>query len=448
MKGNRRHLIKEVVDENAFIKLKQLQEDVLGYTRKNFMQYGDTYSNSLLNQHLIITKDPEWLRHIFQTNHKNYRKGRANAQLDYILGKGLLTSEGEFWRRQRKLIQPAFYKKRLESISKVMAKTIEGYIYQWRNLKGTAILIDQQFLDLTSDIVITSLLGESIKNKLPEFPELIEEMQAYIIKLVRIPFFIHYSKISGKHKKFLKIRQKFDDVVFDIIEERMQSSESHDDLLSMLIDARYEGTETGMSKEQIRDEFITIFIAGHETTSFALSWAFYLLGNAPNVVDRLKKESHAYFKNIKDGKHNWMSLKYHLAVIKESMRIFPPAYFVSREAIEDDEIQPQKIVRKDDVILMSIIEMHRDPKVWPNAHLFDPERFMKEKISEQERHCYFPFGGGPRMCIGNNFALMEAVLVLAYFFNEFDFELVKNHIVAPEPLITLRPKNGVKVVIK
>jgi len=275
----------------------------------------------------------------------------------------------------------------------------------------------------------------------------ITEMQEYIIKRIRSPLSIPLSYFNGKRVKFNKLVKKFDEWTYQIIDEARKKQHSSNNLLSMLMEAKDEETGETMSDKQLRDELLTIYVAGHETSTYALSWTLYLLAKHPEVYAKAKAE----VNNIDDisniGFKAVYGLPYLNQVLNESMRIFPPAYIFGRRVAADIEIDSTQLLADDNVIV-NVYALHRDPNIWKNPNEFDPERFTKEAVKKRDKYAFIPFGGGPRMCIGNNFAIMEIIMLLAKLLYHFDLELMNEKSIQPEPLITLRPNVPILMKLK
>ncbi|MEL6719563.1 MAG: cytochrome P450, partial [Bacteroidota bacterium] len=389
------------------------------------------------------------IKHVLQANAKNYRKSRAYTQLKLALGNGLVTSEGHFWRRQRKMAQPAFYKTRLEELFVEMSKVTDKYIADLKKQveQKQVIEIDKEMMQVTADIVLRTLFSSDNPNETDATYKMMAEMQEYVIHRVHKPFLIPLQYINGNHQKFVKYRSSFNDRIFQLINERRQMQDRPNDLLSMLLDARDAETGEGMTDEQLRDEAITIFSAGHETSANALAWTLHLLAQHPEFVEKLRAEE----AHVLDGKtptfDDLRQLQYHQQVIEEGMRLYPPAHALGREAIEEDEIDGVKIP-KNGVVFISIFALHRSPKYWKDPLQFNPDRFSPEEKKKRPKLTYLPFGAGARMCIGNHFAMMEMQLLLARLIRHFDFETASDEPIDFIPLITLKPKNAIQLICK
>jgi cytochrome P450 len=425
----------------------ELSRDILGFLEFNFKRHGDTFLFKMpMNKSVLSTRNAEVFKHILQTHHKNYRKDYGNNMLKLALGNGLLTNEGESWFRQRRLAQPAFYKKRLEGFFDTMVSFTQQHIDGWKKGQVTVVMIDQEMMQLTSKIVIETLLGSDISGKLSQFQNYIYLLQGHLVKLIRQPFYQFSSKLTGEEKQFNDTIRDFDAILYEVIKNRKNQAPKND-LLSMLMDARDEDTGEGMSDKQLRDELLTIYVAGHETSGYTLAWAMYNLCKHPEVYKTAKAEVQMVMADGILDMDNFKKLGYLKNVIDETLRLYPTAYLLSRESKHEDKIGDM-FVPADVITLLSVYYLHRNPKYWKQADEFIPERFEGNNNVLFSHDAYYPFGAGPRMCIGFYFATMEITIVLAHLLYHFDFELVKDHPIAFEPLVTLKPKYGIKLNIK
>jgi cytochrome P450 len=302
-------------------------------------------------------------------------------------------------------------------------------------------------LTIVSHTLLSTDVSDDADNVGAALTRLMAETNRRLLSLIPLPWNSIPSPRAIRYKKDMKT---LNDVVFRIIEERRQLSPDarakHGDLLTMLMEAQDEDTGEKMSDQQLRDEVMTIFLAGHETTANALAWTWYLLSKHPEIARKLRAEAVEVLGGRVPTFADVPRLKYTLMVLEESMRLFPPAWIIAREAAADDTIDGFKIPAKAIVVLVPYVT-HRDPKLWENPEGFDPERFSPERAASRAKYTYFPFGGGPRQCIGSNFALMEAQLILAMIAQRFRLDLVPGPVVEPEPLITLRPKGGIMMTL-
>jgi cytochrome P450 len=422
-----------------------LSKDILKFLGKEYENQGDSFIFNLPGRRIFTTRSAEVAQHILQKNNKNYRKDYGANKLKMALGNGLLTNEGESWFKQRRLAQPAFYKKRLESFFDTMQQFTLSHIEPWKNKSTQTIYIDAEMMQLTSKIVVETLLGSDITKNLTGIQSYIYDIQSYLVKIIRNPVYEWYSAYNGDKKQFENIIQKFDTILYDVIQKK-KKSDSNNDLLSMLIEARDVDTGEAMSDVQLRDELLTIYVAGHETSGYAIAWSIYNICKHPESYQKVKDELKLVMPDGVLTMENFGQLKYLRAVIDESLRLYPTAYIVGRESKEKDEIDGLEIP-KDIMTLISVYHLHRNPKYWKQPNNFVPERFLDKAHPLANSDAYFPFGAGPRMCIGFYFALMEITVVLANLFYHFDLKLVENQTIEFEPLVTLKPKNGIQVEI-
>lgn len=406
--------------------------------------YGESFYLRIPLRTVICTTDPDVIKHVLQTNQKNYRKSFAYKQLRLALGMGLVTSEGDFWRKQRRMIQPTFYKTQLEDLFKGMFEETENYVADLEAKRGGEIDISEEMMLLTSNVVLRTLFSSRNDLDPKEVYRQMTGAQEYMVHRINHPFSIPFNYINGRHRQFLKDKNAFNSKIYELIDSRKVEDNPPNDLLTMLISAKDAETGEGMSHEQLRDEAVTIFAAGHETSANALAWTFYLLSQHPDVVKKMRKELEKVLGGRTPKFEDLRGLQYTKQVIEEGMRLYPPAHAVGREAIEDDVINGEK-VKKDTIVLVSIFALHRSAKYYENPEDFDPERFRPEVVKARPKNAYLPFGAGPRMCIGNHFAMMEMQLILASIIQKFDFDLVPNQNVEMSALITLKPKKNIRL---
>jgi len=438
-----------VSDHWLFKCLKSLPGDPLGFVIRKTEEHGNFFIADVLLFKAYVTCSPAVLQHILQTNHRNYIRDRAFKELGLALGNGLLVNDGESWKKQRKLAQPAFYKKRLEGMVNIMVDEGVKFCDSLEPFKGKDKPIDllTRMMEITSTIALKTLLGGDLQHEHERVEQNITFAQHHIITRIRKPGYKLLSHLNGKHKEFNRRIHEFDEMVYDVINQRRANGDPQSaDLLSMLMAARDEDGNP-MSDKQLRDEVITIFVAGHETSANALSWAFYLLGKHPEIYKKLKEEINQVLGDRLPTLDDLRSLRYTRMVIEEAMRLYPPAYLLSRECAEGDTIEGYTIP-KGATMILSIYALHKHPDYWENPEEFNPERFAPERSKERPKWHYLPFGAGPRMCIGNHFAMMEIQILVALLVGRFDFVLDQNHPVVPDPLVTLRPKDGVMVWVK
>ncbi len=399
----------------------------------------------------IITKDPDFIKHILQKGARNYQKSILQTEhLATFIGKGLLTSNGEYWLKQRRLIQPGFHKKALDSFVEIMQVEVGRYVERLKKrvLSGEhEIIMLKEMSYLTLRIVSKALFSVGIDDdQIAQFGSKVDHLQEAIIQKVRQPFLAWWRKISGTDRKNSIIAQELYDLVTGIIQDRKSSKEQHGDILDMLLAARYEDNGEGMTDQQLLDECLVLFAAGYETTANALTWTFYLLDqhrdHQHKVLDEINKES----IDPNDRLQTLMQYDYIRQVVSESMRLYPPVWMIDRIALEPDHFDGVNITT-DEIVNAYVYGVHHDPKHWDNPYTFQPNRFAREKLKSIKAYTYFPFGGGPRLCIGQQFAMMELQLIVSRLLKDFSFTLNEDLPIQVVPSITLRAKSGIKMKV-
>lgn len=409
---------------------------------ENYDTMGPIYWVKSPIRKIAVLNDPECVRHILQENNRNYVKSFGYDPLKLLLGNGLLTSEGDFWRKQRRLAQPGFHKEKLAAIVDTMITCTGQLLTRWEKLEGVEMNISSEMNHVALDIVSKSLFISNVEDEIDKISTWVTVAIEQGAERIRNPFKIPTWIPTPNNLKQNKAVSVLNEVINGIIEKRRNEGKQYDDLLSMLMDARDEDTGEGMSNAQLRDEVMTIFIAGHETTANALTWAFYVLAQHPEIEQKLKAEIDEVLQGRPVSFENLRSLTYTRQVIDETLRLYPPAWIIGRKNIEDDEIGGYFIPAGTNCLVPTLC-IHRSPKYWKDPLKFDPDRFSTERVKEQKKFTYFPFGGGPRLCIGNNFALMEMQVVMASIMQRYTFELKDTTPIELDPLITLRPKQNV-----
>jgi cytochrome P450 len=428
--------------------LPDLARDPIATLMDAWQTYGDVARFRLVRRYeAFLLVHPDSVKRVLQEDNPNYPKHPfTTGKLKAMVGEGLLTSAGSFWLRQRRLIQPAFHRQRLASLGTLMTEATERRLATWDApaRDGRPIDVASEMMRLTLDIIARSMFSVDVSGSLEEVERAVGISLADIIR--RINSVIDFPRWvpTSNNRKFLGARRSLDRIVYGFIEARRRSGEDNGDLLSMLLHAQDADTGETMTDLQVRDEVMTIFLAGHETTAITLTWTLYLLSIHPEIARRHVAE----LESVLDGRAptvaDLASLPYNRMVIEESMRLYPPAWVVERTPLADDVIGGYRIPAGSSVYLSSYVT-HRHPDFWENPEGFDPERFTAERSAGRPRYAYFPFGGGPRMCIGNNFALLEAQLLLATIARRYRLDLVPGHPVATHPMITLRTRYGMKM---
>lgn len=402
----------------------------IGTMEESMRNFNGTYTVNLGTRKLIATQDQGFIDHVLRTNHKNYHKSAIQTEeLARFIGKGLLTVNGDYWLKQRRLIQPGFHMDKIHALYAIIKKTVDDFLTTFPTGR---IDVYPLMHKLAFEIVINSLFNIEVPQRMrDQLNDFINEVQAFVIKDLRQPYKSWWFKLSGEARQNFKRAEKARNIIRDIINTRKQSNQKFNDLLDMLLDARYEDTGKPMHDDQVIDEILIVLIAGHETTANALSWTLYLLANHKPELDALKSTT----KNLTLQQ---TTVNESLAgVIKESMRLYPPAWISDRVALQDDAYNGFTFP-KGSIIILFYYGLHRDAKHWDNPTAFIPSRFAKENEDKHKPKAYYPFGGGPRLCIGNNFAMAEMAIFLQTMIQTFDIAPTDQQ-PKSNPLITLRP---------
>lgn len=430
----------------TFLNSFRLVRDPIPVMAENVQRYGTTYRLYLGGIFpAIFTQDPGFLQYVLQKNHRNYIKSPVHFdKLAHFLGRGLLTSEGETWLRQRRLIQPGFHRKRLASLTENMREVIDRHLDGLeQRLEQGPIDIYREMMELTFTVIARAIFSQSVPpRQLDLISDNITRLQEYVIKEIRQPFLDPLRKINGSLRRHEKLRDENNTIILRYIEERRASGEAHDDLLQMLLDARYEDTGEPMTPRQVLDEVTILFVAGHDTSANALSWLFYLLSQHPEITRKIQAEIQSVLSDRQPNFTDLTNLTYTKAAIEEAMRLYPPAWMTDRMAVADDEYQGIHIPQGT-YVLTYIYGVHHDARHWIDPEMFRPERFLLERQQDRHSFAYIPFGGGPRLCIGNHFALMEMQLVVVQLLRRFTLSMTTQQPINHLALVTLRPKEPV-----
>src|SRR5579883_840609 len=394
----------------------------------------------------VFLNHPDYIEHVLLTNHRNYTKSLfLRRVLGPLLGDGLLISEGEFWRRQRRIAAPAFHHKRIAEFVAVMAASTASLLERWRG-RSEAFDVAPEMMALTLDIIARTMFSADIRGEVETVRRLMDNvvaMRPSMFDLFGLPEWLP----RLQPKVYRQAIAAFDTMVARLLRERRADGTDRGDLLSMLLAARDPETGEGMSDKQLRDEILTIFLAGHETTANALSWTWYLLARHPEAEARLHEEVDRVLGTRLPRFADLAELKWTRMVFEEAMRLYPPAHTISRRAIGEDRIGGVRVPPGANITI-SIYVTHRNPNLWPDPERFDPERFAPEAVARRHRFAYLPFGGGPRICIGNGFAIAEAQIIIAAIAQRYRLRLVPGHKVRPVGLVTLRAKDGIRVTLE
>jgi cytochrome P450 len=397
----------------------------------------------------FLITDPSHVEYVLQTNSRNYRKGRIYKELIPSTGEGLFVTDGEVWRRQRRLAQPAFHKSRIEGFARIMTDTTEEMLERWAesSSSGPPLEIDSEMTRLTLGIVSRALMSRDLSDDANVVSGSFEVIREYMMHRLTSFIKLPQNLPLPRNRRFREAVAQADSVIYKLIAGRRKESTDTGDLLSMLMAAVDEETGETMSDKELRDQALTIIGAGYETTTQALVWTWYLLARHPNIEQKLHHEIAEELDGRTPTFDDLPRLGCTLRVFQEAMRLYPPAWMLARTAIEDDEIGGHFVPANSEVLLL-MYATQRDPGIWQDPDTFDPDRFLRERMTSIPRYSYFPFGGGPRLCIGNAFALMEAQLVIATVAQRFRLRTVDDSVLQAEPSVTLRPQGGLKMLLE
>jgi cytochrome P450 len=410
--------------------------------------YGDMAYFRLGPAHVYFFNHPEFVRDILVTRQGGFIKSRMLQRARVLLGEGLLTSEGQFHLRQRRMVQPAFHRDRLAGYAAVMGEYAARTRGRWQ--AGQTLDVADEMMRLTLAVVGKTLFSADVETEATEIGSALTSVLK-MFDMLLLPFSEYFDKLPFPAvKRFEKGRDTLDRIIYRMIAERRASGEDKGDLLSMLLmsqDEEATGADRTMSDKQVRDEALTLFLAGHETTANALTWTWYLLSQNPDCESRMHEEIDRVLSGRTPGFDDFPNLRYTEMVFAEAMRLYPPAWGVGRMNLETFEIGGIEVPAKS-ICIMSPYVMHRNATYYPDPERFDPERWTPEARQARPKFAYFPFGGGSRVCIGERFAWLEGVLILAAVAQKWKLRLVPGHPVEILPLITLRTKHGMKMTVE
>jgi len=413
--------------------------DPLRFLLQLTREFGDVVQFPTVFGPLYLVNHPDYIRAVLH--------GSSYVRVSMLkmgLGEGLLTSEGSYWRSQRRRMQPAFHQQCIESLDSVITDATGELVREWRRFSDSGQTFDvaAEMMRLTLRIIGKALFGVDFAPKADRISKSITTMLEF---LKQLSFFAPSNTITSSHNRlFQEGMRTIDKIVYGIIEDRRKGEKRHD-LLGLLLEQN--GARSSLSDRQVRDEIVTLFIAGHETTAIMLSWTWYLLANHPEVEQRLHRELDAVLGGRSAGFHDLAKLPYTKMVIQESMRIYPPVLLLYRKALADQEVGGF-FIPANTTVAVSPYTAHRHPGFWEEPERFDPERFTSERHSKRPQYAYFPFGGGPHLCMGNVLAMMEGTLILATIAQRYSLRLAPGQRVEPDPFITLRLRHGLRIKLE
>jgi len=421
----------------------EMMGDMLGMFMNITREHGGIAQFKLFGKPYILATEPDYVKHILQDHYRNFIRGRSVETGRVLLGNGLPLIDGDFWLRERRLMQPAFHRQRLLSLVEKMTETIAARLDGWKTMNQVDMEIEMSQLTLT--IIIEAMFSARVNDRINDLAEAFKTASKFMLwrsqQMWVPPLWIPVPK-NAAYNKALKT---LNEIVYPLIEEAHKNPAN--DLLDTLLEARDEETGEGMTDKQLRDEVVTIFFAGHETSAMAMTWLFYLLSQNPDVVAKLRNEIAEVLQDRTPTFADLPKLTYCQKAIQETLRLYPAAYLFAREAVGDQFVDGYKIPAGTMIFITPYVT-HRDPKFWNDPERFDPERFNPDQIAQRPSHVYFPFGEGPHICIGNNFAMTEMQLILTMTLQRYKIKLSPGHQVELLPEATLRPKHGMVMNIK
>ena len=426
----------------------EIQRDPLGFLLR-IQQAGEVVRLRFLFSPAYLLSHPASIKYVLQEQARNYNKDLITYTLFRpFLGQGLLTNDGPSWLQQRRLIQPAFHRQRLLTYGPLMTEATLAMLERWQTPceEGRPVPIEEEMMRLTLRIVGQALFSLDLASETSTIGAAVTTVLAHAADYVFHPF-PPLSAPTPRNRRMQRAIHQLDQLVYRMILQRRSREPERADVLALLLSTQDEETGQGMTDRQVRDEVMTLLMAGHETTATTLTWTWYLLGSHPEVERRLQAELEAVLGGRVPTVEDLAELKYTRMILEEALRLYPAAPVLSRKAIAADELQGYPIAANS-MIIISPYAMHRHPAFWDEPERFDPERFTPDRAAARPAFTYFPFGGGPRVCIGNHFAMMEAQLILATVAQRYQLRLLPGHPVEPQMVVTLRPRSGLPMTIQ
>jgi cytochrome P450 len=408
--------------------------------------FGDTFRFYLGGiKEAIVTTNPAVIQHVLKTNAENYRKSEIQVKrMGHFLGKGLLTTHGEAWRTQRRLIQKGFDRKQLDALSSIMQDSLAESLRDFdRQVRLGPVDIYPHLMKMTFAMVARSLFGARLKDEdIDLVSHTICTVQEFIVRQTIQPYLNPWFAASGELRRHEDMRVRADGVLMEYIKQRRNQAPGND-LLQNLMDARYSDGE-GMSDELVLSESMQLLVAGHETSSNGLSWLLYLLSSHPECLERVRQEFDSVLGDAPLSHADVPKFEFTTQVIQEGLRLYPPFWMIDREAVADDRVGDIDIPRGSTVIVY-VYGAHHAPRYWENPETFDTERFTKANEKLRAPFTYLPFGGGPRVCIGNQYAMLQILMILSDLLRTYDFQLIPGQTIEARPMVILRPKHGIRM---
>ena len=419
--------------------------DAIGYFTNCVRDYGDIVFMRFLGVPVCFVNRPDYIESVLVTQSGNFEKSKDYRALRRVLGNGLLTAEGDFWKRQRKLVQPAFHQQRIAAYAKVMVEFTQRMTASWTD--GQTLDIHQAMLRLTLEIVAKTLFDTEVSREAEDVGQALEVLMGKFLRQAGLALLLPSWIPLPTTRRLRRAVGQLDKVIYEFIRQRRAGGPLSHDLLSVLLQAQ-DDEGHGMTDRQLHDEIMTLFLAGHETTANALSWTWLLLGRHPEVSEKLNQELRTVLGGKAPAASDLPRLVYTDMVLREAFRLYPPVWIIGRRALAPFRLGGYELPAETNVLISQFM-MHRDPRYFPDPNQFDPERWSASDARGLllPRFAYFPFGGGPRVCVGAGFAMMEAVLLLAAIAQQFQVTLEPGQAIGILPSVTLRPKNGIRATV-
>ncbi len=409
-------------------------------------EFGDTFRFYLGGlKEAIVTTDPAFIQHVLKTNADNYQKSEIQVKrMGHFLGKGLLTTHGEAWKTQRRLIQKGFDRRLLDALSTIMQDSLTESLRHFDSeIQRGPVDIYPHMMKMTFAMVARSLFGAKLPEKdIDLVSDTICTVQEFIVRQTIQPYLNPWFAVSGDLRRHEQMRARADGVLMAYIQQRRHQPPGQD-LLQTLMDARYSDGE-GMSDELVLSESMQLLVAGHETSSNSLSWILYLLSRNPEVLARVRQEFDSVLGDAPLNHADLPQFEFTTQVIHETLRLYPPFWMIDRMAVEDDRVGDIAIPSGSTVIVY-VYGAHHAPQSWENPETFDTARFAKGSEKLRTPFTFLPFGGGPRICIGNHYAMLQILMILSHVVRKYNFELVPGQTIEERAMVILRPKNGIRM---
>jgi cytochrome P450 len=444
----RRNSIPDAKRFRSFLDSRQMMRNPAGVFSKYTARLGESFIFHFGGvKPALVTTNPVVIKHVLKTNWENYHKSEIQMKrMRHFLGPGLLTSHGNAWFTQRRLIQQGFSRARLSALASSMHEGLQESLRRLdREMERGSVDIYPEMMRITFRMVSKSLFGTNLKDEDVELiSRTISTVQEFMVRQIVQPYLDPWFQLSGELRKHEKLRERADKIVLDYISERRRQPGAYDDMLQILMDAVYADTGAGMSDQTILHEIMQLLVAGHETSSNALSWMLYLLSRHPEHVERIRREFEMVVGDSSLRYEDLPALEFTTQVIEESLRLYPPFWMVDREALADDRVE-DTVIPKGTTVIVFIYGAHRSPKYWERPESFDPERFSAANKKNHVPFAWLPFGAGPRGCLGGNYAMLQMLTILNVVLRKYELELAPDQQIEERPMIILRPKNGIRM---